>query len=1059
MNKFLTKIIGATLAFAMMIGVGIYASGREPTPVKAESLTASITFGNTSGKTNLTHTTTSVTDSQSNSWAFSVTGAGGKSSYQNNVPQLGNSSNKPSAASFTWTLANSYKITAMSFGVSSGSSNGSGSVAFKIDGTAYNANPNTYSGTSETVISKSSMDVTVASGKKVAFEITNSNGSLRIYRLSVTYETVSSNLPTVESVSVSGEMSKKTYTTVDSWSNSGLTAEAAMSDNSDYEGEFEWTYNPTSPTAAVIANNNAEVNNLSVTATATADNKSGNKATSGISVQYATVAQLTAATPATGDSDNVIAKGIVSQIGEINTNSGKRYASYYISDDGSQNGQYYVFKGKGVDNADITNSNDIQLGDIVVVYGVVTNYNGTTKEFKQGNYLLSLERPVSQNPAITITTPNISMKVGDADVAVNADAENIPEGGSIAWETGNTSIATIVQVNETFKVHAVAAGSTTVTAKILNSSSQPVASNSITVTVTANALEDGDTFVIKAVYSAQATYYMTGITDNLGTASLNREDAIVFTAVESETSGQFKIKYVNNYLNFTGSSNAVYFTSDNASASTSWTATDTGSSIVIANVNATSRKLQFNYNNGNPRFACYTTTQGAIVIEKVTAPEVDTVTVVGDSSADGQDALSITKNFYYEVTYVDSTNAGHQEVSVTVLNSNDATDGASVTTEPSNGEFSVTFTANDTYTVTVTSLEDSTKSDSTTILIHDLHVTILTDYNLYSNDTLVEGDYILFFSNTAVKAEISGDRAQYEEVTPNNNKISTELLNIVWHISPDGDDYYTIYNALEDKYLASTNSKNEAKLESTVTDNSRWTIEASNGTFDFANKARAAGTNPGNKYLRKNNTIGYGCYASTTGGALTLYKKNAKSSTEDLTTNTQLSYRYTKDSNNYTFSDISMRFGGYISKDLWNELDTGNHLIEGFGVMFTSTNVVHAPDSIKSKAGEAVAASANNDYANTLVNFYMPKTSMATPAEDGDDYYWNLFFSVDFDEISINKYYVAAAYIKVDGEYVFMKEVKYSVTSLAQDYLDHRNCDGTTAEGSLAKLASLSPAE
>ena len=84
---------------------------------------------------------------------------------------------------------------------------------------------------------------------------------------------------------------------------------------------------------------------------------------------------------------------------------------------------------------------------------------------------------------------------------------------------------------------------------------------------------------------------------------------------------------------------------------------------------------------------------------------------------------------------------------------------------------------------------------------------------------------------------------------------------------------------------------------------------------------------------------------------------------------------------------------------------------------------------------------------------------MATPAEDGDDYYWNLFFSVDFDEISINKYYVAAAYIKVDGEYVFMKEVKYSVTSLAQDYLDHRNCDGITAEGSLAKLASLSPAE
>lgn len=180
---------------------------------------------------------------------------------------------------------------------------------------------------------------------------------------------------------------------------------------------------------------------------------------------------------------------------------------------------------------------------------------------------------------------------------------------------------------------------------------------------------------------------------------------------------------------------------------------------------------------------------------------------------------------------------------------------------------------------------------------------------------------------------------------------------------------------------------------------------------------------------------------------------------ETLDTETQLSYRYTKDGNNYDYSDISMRFGGCINKDLWTSLDTDSHVISGFGVMIASTNVIHSPYTIKDKANSAVAASANNDYANTLVDFYMPKASMATPAEDGDDYYWNLFFSVDFDEISINKYYVTAAYIKVDGEYVFMKEVKYSVTSLAQDYLDHRNCDGATAEGSLAKLASLSPAE
>ena len=69
--------------------------------------------------------------------------------------------------------------------------------------------------------------------------------------------------------------------------------------------------------------------------------------------------------------------------------------TYYISVDGNTNNQLEIYKGKGMDNVAFTTQNDIQVGDIVTIYGNVVVYNGT-KEFAQGNYLVSFEHP--ENP-------------------------------------------------------------------------------------------------------------------------------------------------------------------------------------------------------------------------------------------------------------------------------------------------------------------------------------------------------------------------------------------------------------------------------------------------------------------------------------------------------------------------------------------------------------------------------------------------------------------------------------------------------------------------------------
>ena len=153
----------------------------------------------------------------------------------------------------------------------------------------------------------------------------------------------------------------------------------------------------------------------------------------------------------------------------------------------------------------------------------------------------------------------------------------------------------------------------------------------------------------------------------------------------------------------------------------------------------------------------------------------------------------------------------------------------------------------------------------------------------------------------------------------------------------------------------------------------------------------------------------------------------------------------------YEYTDVSIRFGGLLTQDLWNELDTEDHLISGFGVMIAENSVVGNNYTIKDLHELAIPAEENPDVNNEIVNYYISKEQMATPVEDDDNYYWNLFFRIS----DLKTIYVSSAYIKVGEEYVFFKQVKYSAKTLAADYIANRGCGPTTASGSLANLASL----
>ena len=89
----------------------------------------------------------------------------------------------------------------------------------------------------------------------------------------------------------------------------------------------------------------------------------------------------------TESSEAVYVKGIVAAITEIGTSYGN--ATYTISDDGTTDNVFTVYRGKNLGNTNFT-ADDLAVGDEVVVYGKVINYNGRTPEFVQnGSYLYS----------------------------------------------------------------------------------------------------------------------------------------------------------------------------------------------------------------------------------------------------------------------------------------------------------------------------------------------------------------------------------------------------------------------------------------------------------------------------------------------------------------------------------------------------------------------------------------------------------------------------------------------------------------------------------------------
>lgn len=118
-------------------------------------------------------------------------------------------------------------------------------------------------------------------------------------------------------------------------------------------------------------------------------------------------------------SDNVYVKGIVSGTPSIDTSYGN--ATYYLVDATGNTDRLEVYRGYYYDGNKFTATDQIKEGDVIVVYGTLTNYNGT-KEITSKSSIVSINGQTSGGG----NTPTLDEPKGDGSQAnpYNAAAAN-----------------------------------------------------------------------------------------------------------------------------------------------------------------------------------------------------------------------------------------------------------------------------------------------------------------------------------------------------------------------------------------------------------------------------------------------------------------------------------------------------------------------------------------------------------------------------------------------------------------------------------------------------------
>ena len=387
----------------------------------------SICFSNQSSCTAINSTSVTGDDNLDNTWTITTQGTNSFTA-NSTYYQVGSGSKPATSITFTTTLAEEVNITdfSASFG---GFGATAGTITLKVG--------NTTVGTGSL---NAANDVTVSNtiakeGTTLTVIVNPTAGGVKCYNISYAYETIDNPaVATTTTINVPQNFNTDIY--------QGTTAgtlTATVKDNDDNTVSGATVTWSSSNTGVATIDANGAVTLVAVGTTTITANYAGvedeyrpSEGTYELTVTDSnapgtqnnpyTVAQARAAIDAGTGTQGVYATGIVCTASS-NLYQNK-YLSYYISADGStESDQLEAYNGLGIDGASFASVDDVQVGDVVVIYGNLTKYN-STYEFAVNNQLVSLVRPNKYTLTATMShVADFTIFAGD-EIISGPDPEN-----------------------------------------------------------------------------------------------------------------------------------------------------------------------------------------------------------------------------------------------------------------------------------------------------------------------------------------------------------------------------------------------------------------------------------------------------------------------------------------------------------------------------------------------------------------------------------------------------------------------------------------------------------
>lgn len=142
-----------------------------------------------------------------------------------------------------------------------------------------------------------------------------------------------------------------------------------------------------------------------------------------------------------GKVEGVYVKGVISSIKSVDTGQFGN-AEYNISDDGTTALELVVYRGYYLEGAKFTATDQIMVGDKVVILGDLVNYQGTTPEINSGNKIISLDRD-GDYLSVSPETITVGAAETSAQFNVNSNIESwtcsVDNGASVDKSSGSKS--------------------------------------------------------------------------------------------------------------------------------------------------------------------------------------------------------------------------------------------------------------------------------------------------------------------------------------------------------------------------------------------------------------------------------------------------------------------------------------------------------------------------------------------------------------------------------------------------------------------------------------------